>query len=106
MLSTTPNDELTDRVWPDRFEHIIRKYVPLLPKDKDLPPEAALADLGLDSLGIVSLIIDLEDAFDFAIPDESLTAQTFSTPAGLWAELSSIIDKDGCSPRGETSHGV
>lgn len=88
------NDELANQLWPDRFEEIIRQHIPLLPSGEALSPDAALSDLGLDSLGIVSLIIELEDAFDFTIPDESLVPRTFSTPAGLWAELSSIINKE------------
>ncbi|MFF4501636.1 phosphopantetheine-binding protein [Streptomyces sp. NPDC001401] len=85
---------MTQRTWPDRFEDIVRRHIPLLPSSDGLRPDAALSDLGLDSLGIVSLILDLEDAFDFTIPDESFVARTFSTPAMLWAELSPIICKE------------
>lgn len=34
----------------------------------DLRPEASLADLGIDSMGLVEIIFAIEEAFDISVP--------------------------------------
>ncbi|MFD4004672.1 phosphopantetheine-binding protein [Streptomyces rubiginosohelvolus] len=76
--------------WPDRFETVLREYLPLLPADHALDPEDSLTRLGLDSLGTVGLLVELEETFAVQIPDEDLTAATFATPSSLWAILKAL----------------
>ncbi|WP_432420553.1 phosphopantetheine-binding protein [Nocardia carnea] len=81
------------RPWTDRFEKTIRAYLPLLPVDRDVTPDLNLADQGLDSVGTVSLLLALEDAFTLTVPDHMLTADAFATPGGLWAVIESLIEE-------------
>ncbi|MEV4315585.1 phosphopantetheine-binding protein [Actinocrispum sp. NPDC049592] len=45
----------------------------------DLPPQAPLWEMGMDSLRVVELVTLLEDELDFFFPDEYLTGDTFAT---------------------------
>ncbi len=69
--------------WLSEYEPILRPYLPLLPAESSLKPEDRLADLGLDSMGTVGLLLELEDAFAVTMPDDMLTASTFDSPAAL-----------------------
>ena len=44
-----------------------------------LPPDTRLNDIGLDSLKIVDLIVDIEAAFCLVLPDDLLNIQTFES---------------------------
>ncbi|MDA0636998.1 phosphopantetheine-binding protein [Nonomuraea sp. MCN248] len=52
-----------------------------------------LAGLGLDSMGVVRLIVDLEDLYGVQVPDEILDEKTFATVASLWAALSPLMTR-------------
>ncbi len=80
------------RVWNDEFEAIVRSHLPLL-DDKPLMPDMRLADLGLDSLATVSLLLDLEEEFSLTITDELLTAETFATAMALWTVVSGSAEQ-------------
>ena len=67
-----------------RFVTLVRAHLQYLPPGDALAPTASLRDLGLDSLQSVELLIAVEDLFNFALPDDALTAQTFATPGNLW----------------------
>ena len=41
---------------------------------EDIKPETELESLGIDSLQIISLIFELEEAFDIEIPNEALAS--------------------------------
>lgn len=80
---------MTNPPWPDSFDAILRKHLPLLGQ---LPIEAStgLPEMGLDSLGTVSLLVELERAFDVMVPDEQLTADTFATGGRLWTMIDGL----------------
>lgn len=79
---------MASREWPTSYEDVLRPHLPLLTGESELETNVSLADLGLDSLGTVSLLVQLEETFDVMIPDELLIAESFSTPGTLW----SVID--------------
>ena len=70
--------------WDERFEAVIRANVPFLAADEPLKPSASLFDLGLDSMGTVQLLLELEETFGVTFPDEALTPEVFASPASLW----------------------
>jgi acyl carrier protein len=76
-------------VWTADFEDILRRHL-ALPGDTELTADADLADLGLDSMGTVTLLVDLESELGVTFPDESLVAETFATPGALWTLVSSL----------------
>ncbi|MFC9249581.1 acyl carrier protein [Streptomyces sp. NPDC057136] len=81
-------------MWDQQFEEIIRSSLPFLPADEQLLPDLDLRDHGLDSLGIVELLVSLEGGYEVKFVDDALTAETFSTPGVLWKTLSGLRDGD------------
>ena len=58
--------------------------------DVDFEAEENLVDDGiLDSLDIVTLITEINDAFDISIPAEEIIPENFNSAAAIW----SLIEK-------------
>ncbi|MGW1253828.1 phosphopantetheine-binding protein [Streptomyces sp. NPDC002513] len=66
-----------------RYEEVLRRNLPYI-EDRPLTGDSVLADLGLDSLGTVRLLAELEEAFGRELPDEALDEATFATVDSLW----------------------
>lgn len=77
-------------MWDERFEVLLRGYLPFLPADEKLLPDLDLREFGLDSLGVVDLLVCVESEYDVRLNDDVLSMDTFQTPALLWATLSRI----------------
>lgn len=77
-------------MWDQQFEDILRRALPYIEPGEHIAADMQLADYGLDSLGIVDLLMHLESTYGVQFRDESLTRETFATPAGLWSTLSSL----------------
>jgi acyl carrier protein len=77
-------------MWNDEFAQALRKFLPFLPPAQELEPDTDLREYGLDSLGIVELLAQLEQAFGVRFLDEALTLETFETPDVLWKTLESM----------------
>jgi acyl carrier protein len=72
------------------FEAILRKRLKHLDAEAALPDDAALQELGLDSMQAVELLLDLEDELGIVLPDDAMTAETFATPGSLKAAVSNV----------------
>ena len=72
------------------FEAILRKRLKYLDAEAALPDDAALQELGLDSMQAVELLLDLEDELGIVLPDDAMTAETFATPGSLKAAVSNV----------------
>jgi len=59
-----------------------------------IPLDAPLRGLGLNSLRAVDLLIDLEDRFAIAFPDDSLTDENFADARSLMALLERLLAAD------------
>jgi acyl carrier protein len=79
-----------DRAWDARYEELLRAHLPYA--TGAFVATDALADLGLDSLGVVSLLVDIEAGYGVEFPDELLTAEAFATVGSLWETLSSVVE--------------
>ncbi|HYF35024.1 MAG TPA: phosphopantetheine-binding protein [Prosthecobacter sp.] len=66
-----------------RMDALLRPFLRLLPASAPLPLDADLGALGLDSLQSIDLLVALEQEFEIQIPDEKITAESFSTPRHL-----------------------
>lgn len=66
------------------FVAVLREFLPYLDESTEPDFDVALADYGLDSLGSISLMLELEDAFAITFPDDKLTPESFSTMNSLW----------------------
>jgi acyl carrier protein len=76
--------------WTDRFESVLRGHLPLLEPGAAIDPELALADAGLNSLGVVKLLVDIEDSLGVTFPDELIEPATFATPGSLWQVVTKL----------------
>jgi acyl carrier protein len=45
----------------------------------------------MDSLQVVELIVDLEDCFEFCIPEPLLTPEVFAGPATIWKAIGPLV---------------
>jgi acyl carrier protein len=53
-----------------------------------------LAALGLNSMGVVQLLTDLEETFGLELPDELITEETFGTVGSLWEVVGRLVGAD------------
>jgi acyl carrier protein len=74
----------------DQVVMVLRSHMADLPPEASVDTEDKLVDLGIDSLRLVELIIELEDAFDIVIPDEEMLASNFSTVGAVSALVARI----------------
>lgn len=90
--------------WPDEFEAIVIGHLPAPPPDASLAADAPLESFGLDSLGMVNLLLDLEDTFAVVFPDELMVKETFSSAGRLWAAIDGL--RDGTATTATTALGA
>ncbi|MFD0399829.1 acyl carrier protein [Kitasatospora sp. NPDC059811] len=74
--------------WPAEFEEILRRHLPMA--DGPVSADELLADLGLDSLAMVNLVMDLEEGMGISVPDERLVSETFKTAGAVWAAVADL----------------
>lgn len=79
-------------MWNERFDELLRRHLPFLPADAVLNEDLSLRDFGLDSMGLVGLLADLEKDYEVRFVDDSLNLENFSTPGRLWLILSALED--------------
>ena len=79
-------------MWDKQFENMLRQYLFFLSADQELRPDLDLREFGLDSLGVVDLLVSLECTYGVQMTDDLLSMDTFKTPALLWNTLSGIQD--------------
>lgn len=84
-------------MWNEQFESLLRTHLPFLPDDEKLDPELNLREFGLDSMGVVDLLVSLESAYQVRLTDDLLSMDTFATPAILWTTLDGIKERDNCA---------
>ncbi|MFF3216088.1 phosphopantetheine-binding protein [Streptomyces sp. NPDC002886] len=77
-------------MWDAQFEEILRKHLPYLSPGQAIQESDDLRDLGLDSLGTVSLMADLEDGYKIRFVDDMMRMESFATPAVLWSGIASL----------------
>lgn len=79
----------------DRFEAILRKFVPFLSAEEPLTDDAALRDLGLDSMGTVELLATLESTYRVRFKEDALNMENFANPASVWQTLTRSTEPAG-----------
>jgi acyl carrier protein len=81
--------------WDSAFETAIRSHLKLLPEGAPLHPDGNLQELGLDSMPMVELVVDLEEMYQVTFPGEYLTYEVFGTPRRAWQVLVRLRAGDG-----------
>jgi len=79
------------RQWPERYEEIIRTHCRFVSNSQTVGPDQNLALLGVDSMELINIIVDLEETFGFQMPQELLVPEIFATPRTLWKALEAHI---------------
>ncbi|MDT0261960.1 phosphopantetheine-binding protein [Jatrophihabitans lederbergiae] len=75
---------------PLAFQDILRPHLPYADAG-ELVDSTDLTSLGLDSMGIMALLADLEDRYELELPDEILNEATFATVGSLWRTISDLV---------------
>jgi acyl carrier protein len=81
---------MAETTLPSALVAAVRRNLPLLSQDVPITEDLDLAGAGLDSMAMISLLVEVEDEFGVKIPDGSLSAATFSTPRSLWATIAEL----------------
>ena len=77
-------------VWDNQFEALLRQHLPFLEADQQISADLKLREYGLDSLGVVDLLLAVESAYDVSLRDDVLNAETFATPEILWSTITGL----------------
>ncbi len=75
---------------PGPFRQTLLAHLPYA-DNADFAPGDDLAALGLDSMGVVQLLTDLEETYGLELPDELITEETFSTVGSLWDAVGGLV---------------
>lgn len=78
------------KMWDEKFEDIVRTMVPFFQPDDELAPDTDLQDYGLDSFGVIELLVALEGGYGIHFRDEVMNRSTFATPATLWSAVTAL----------------
>jgi acyl carrier protein len=81
----------------NRFLAAIERHATLQVPAGQAIGDAPLADLGLDSMSTVGLLLDLEETFDLVFDERYLSAATFSTPRTLWEATAAMLAERAAS---------
>jgi acyl carrier protein len=79
----------------EKLSGLLRNRLRMRDPKQDLPFDASLQALGLDSMTAIDLLLDLEQTFGVVLPDSMLTAETFRTPATLAAAVLFLLEGKG-----------
>jgi acyl carrier protein len=79
-------------MWDERFEKLLRSHLPFLEEGEEVAGDLNLREFGLDSLGVVDLLVSLEETYDVHFLGEDLKMDTFAAPSVLWATLFRLIN--------------
>ena len=74
-----------------QFEQVVRKHVRFIATDAPIPYDEELVAIGLDSIGTINLLLDLEAALDVSLPGGLLTPETFRTAGTLERAFASVV---------------
>lgn len=75
-------------------EEVMKTLTPHVQGSVELSPDSHLvADLGIDSLGVMEVVADLEDIFKIHIPDDAL--RDVGTVADVTKAIAVRLQKDG-----------
>ena len=75
---------------PPSFQDILLSHLPHA-ESSVLTATDDLAALGLDSMGVIQLLADLEDSLGLEMPDDMLTEETFATVGSLWHTVAGLL---------------
>lgn len=78
--------------WTTEFEYLLRRHCHFVAPQESVDPEAPLATLGVDSLTLLALIVEIEARFSVEVSDTLLIAE-HETAGGLWRLVSELTER-------------
>lgn len=81
--------------WPDGYVDIVRRYADPSQPAREVDGDTTFADLGVNSMGFLGVLADLEDLAGLELDVEALTPEAFASPGGLWAWATSASSVPG-----------
>jgi acyl carrier protein len=81
---------------PLEFQDVLRPHLPYA-ESGEISASDELVNLGLDSMGVVRLLADLEDRYEMELPDDVLNEETFATAGSLWRTVSTLVTSNAQS---------
>lgn len=83
-----------ERPWDDGFEKLLRDTLAAANFHGEITPDLPLAESGLDSFGMVGVLLGLEQTYGITISDEFQVMDSFRTPSSLWRTIAALRDSD------------
>lgn len=80
---------------PSAFVEMLARHCRFVDGEVALDPEQTLQSLGVTSLAIVHIVVDLEAGYGIQVPDEMMTTEVFATPRSLWEAVDSLQRRHG-----------
>lgn len=78
-----------------QLQYVLRRHLRAVAADETIPMEERLVDLGLDSIGTIHLLLDLEQTFAVSFPGSMLTPETFRSGATLQGAVATLVGARG-----------
>jgi acyl carrier protein len=75
-----------------RFEQCLRRHLRLVMPDS-INYDVELAQLGLDSMTAVALLLDIEKTFAIRFPDDMIVEGTFRTAGALKKAVQQLLER-------------
>ncbi len=86
-MDKTTTDQITVKLLP-----LLRKHLELMDDVLEIPMDGSLEELGLNSFGVILLLLELEEIFNIRFPDSLLAPETFRTASTLRDVIESLIN--------------
>lgn len=82
--------DVTEASVSDTLPKVLVRHLRRVPEDVDWTT-VLLADLGLDSMVAIELVLDIEDTFGAQFPEDLLVRETFATFQSLETAVKSMV---------------
>ncbi|MFD5920091.1 condensation domain-containing protein [Kitasatospora sp. NPDC058201] len=89
-----PADGPDELPWDDGFADLLREVLAGASYEGALEPDVPLADIGLNSMATVGLMVAIEQLYDIVFPDDFQVVDMFRTPRMLWEAVTEFRAAD------------
>lgn len=90
-MSPASEDQRPPAAIRDRLLGLVERVLDRPGAGPNLPPEAALSELGVSSLKMVSLMLSVEAEFDLNIPQNEITPENFRSINAIQALVARLM---------------
>ncbi len=79
-------------IWSSAFETILRARCLFADPDRPIDPDIPLTLLGVDSVQMLRMIVEIEDILHIKVPDAVLASAVFGTARSVWGAVAELVD--------------